>query len=94
MTVGKAKGRKTRSAGRFGCRYGRKARALVADIEETTRQAHKCPKCGRMSVWREGTGIWSCTKCHYTYTGGTYVPQTAVGKAAARNVKKAVEEVE
>jgi large subunit ribosomal protein L37Ae len=86
-----AKGRKTRSAGRFGCRYGRKVRNLVADIEENMRQAHKCPKCGRMAVWREGTGIWSCTKCKYTYTGGTYVPQTPSGKTMARTIRKAVE---
>jgi large subunit ribosomal protein L37Ae len=61
---------------------------LVADIEENMRQAHKCPKCGRMSVWREGTGIWSCTKCKYSYTGGTYLPQTPSGKAATRNISK------
>ena len=91
MAEGSAKGRKTRSAGRFGCRYGRKARMLVADIEENMRQAHKCPKCGRMSVWREGTGIWSCTKCKYTFTGGTYLPQSPSGKTMARTIRKAVE---
>ena len=41
MAEKSAKGRKTRSAGRFGCRYGRKARMLVADIEENMRQATK-----------------------------------------------------
>jgi large subunit ribosomal protein L37Ae len=91
MVEGSAKGRKTRSAGRFGPRYGRKTRVLVADIEENMRQAFKCPKCGRMSVWREGTGIWACTKCNYTYTGGTYLPQTMTGKIMARNIKKATE---
>jgi large subunit ribosomal protein L37Ae len=91
MVEGAAKGRKTRSAGRFGPRYGRKSRVLVAEIEENMRQAFKCPKCGRMSVWREGTGIWACTKCKYTFTGGTYLPQTMAGKAMARNIKKATE---
>ena len=88
MVTKSAKGRKTRSAGRYGCRYGRKARTLVADIEENMRQAHKCPSCGRLSVWREGTGIWTCTKCKYTFTGGTYVPQTPSGKTSARTISK------
>jgi len=41
------KGRKTRSAGRFGPRYGRKIRKRIADVESVMNQAHKCPACGR-----------------------------------------------
>lgn len=85
------KGHKTRSAGRFGVRYGRKVRKLVANIEERMRQDYKCPKCGLMTIRRTDTGIWNCKKCDHTFTGGTYVPQTSMGLAVTRSVKKAME---
>ena len=85
------KGRKTRSAGRFGVRYGMKNRKLVANIEGRMRQGYKCPKCGMITIHRTDSGIWSCRKCTYTFSGGTYVPHTSVGLVAMRSVKKAVE---
>ncbi len=85
------KGHKTRSAGRFGVRYGRKVRKLVANIEERMRQGYKCPKCGQMTIRRTDTGIWNCKKCDHTFTGGTYVPYTSMGLAVTRSVKKAME---
>lgn len=85
------KGHKTRSAGRFGVRYGRKNRKLVADIEERMRQGYKCPKCGMVALRRIGTGIWNCKKCDHTFAGGTYQPYSSVGLAAIRSVKKAME---
>lgn len=85
------KGRKTRSAGRFGVRYGTKSRKLVADIEERMRQGYKCPECGITAIRRTDTGIWSCMKCNHTFSGGTYLPRTSVGLAAVRSLKKAME---
>lgn len=85
------KGRKTKSAGRFGVRYGRKIRKAVATIEERTKTLHNCPKCERKSVKRIGTGIWKCAKCGYTFTGGTYAPQTSLGIAAQRAIKRLAE---
>ncbi len=85
------KGRKTRSAGRFGVRYGSKVRKLVADIEERMRQGYKCPECGIMAIRRTDTGIWSCKKCNHTFSGGTYIPKTSVGLVATRSLKKAME---
>ncbi|HID27851.1 MAG TPA: 50S ribosomal protein L37ae [Methanosarcinales archaeon] len=86
------KGRKSRSAGRFGARYGRKARKLVADLEEKMRMKHKCPQCDYLSIKRISTGVWKCKKCGYTFAGGTYVPYTSVGISAQRSVKKAIEQ--
>ena len=88
------KGRVSRSAGRFGTRYGRRDRKLVADLEQKMHAAHKCASCARMTVKRIGTGIWKCKKCGYTFAGGTYLPATTVGKTVARSVKKATEQVE
>jgi len=45
------------------CRYGRKDRKLVADLEERMRAPHVCTKCARPTVKRIGTGIWKCSKC-------------------------------
>jgi len=78
---------KTGSTGRFGPRYGRKDRKTVAGIEEQRRMPHRCPQCGHTSVSRIGAGIWRCAKCKFTFAGGTYAPQTSVGR-----IQKPVEE--
>jgi large subunit ribosomal protein L37Ae len=85
------KGRKSRSAARFGPRYGRKSRKLVADMEEKSRASYDCPQCGRERVRRTGTAVWNCTKCGYTFAGGTYVPVTSIGRSVSRSVKKTLE---
>jgi len=82
---------KVRTAGRFGVRYGRKIRKMVASIEEQTRAAHKCPRCGKKSVKRVGTGIWRCSRCGYTFAGGTYIPQTPMGIAVQRAIRREAE---
>jgi large subunit ribosomal protein L37Ae len=83
----KAKGRKTRSAGRFGTRYGVKNRKLVADIEEKMHADYACSKCGAVKMKRIATGIWKCTKCEVTFTGGSYVPQTPAHLTVMRAVQ-------
>ncbi len=85
------KGKKTKSAGRFGARYGRKIRKAITEIESKTNAAHKCPKCERYSVARRGTGIWKCSKCGFTFSGGTYIPQTTMGMTAQRAINKMVD---
>ncbi|MCZ7356491.1 MAG: 50S ribosomal protein L37ae [Candidatus Methanoperedens sp.] len=82
----KAKGRKTRSAGRFGTRYGVKNRKLVADIEEKMHADYACSKCGAVKLKRTATGIWQCRKCKVTFTGGAYVPQTSAHLTVLRAV--------
>jgi len=89
MAGKKAKGRKTRSAGRFGVRYGTRSRKLLADIEDRSRGPHHCPRCGQVSVRRQGTGIWNCRKCGYTFAGGAYLPQTPLNRTANRAIEKA-----
>ncbi len=87
MVEFKAKGRKTRSVGRFGTRYGVKNRKLVADIEEKMHAEYACPECGAKRLKRIATGIWKCTKCELTYTGGSYVPQTSAHLTVMRAVQ-------
>jgi large subunit ribosomal protein L37Ae len=91
---GRKKGRKTRSAGRFGPRYGRKIRKRVADIETLMHQDHKCPNCDRKGISRKGTGIWKCSKCGTTFAGGAYILGTSIGKSVERSIKRASEQAE
>lgn len=83
----KAKGRKSRSAGRFGVRYGAKARKIIADMEEKMRAGYVCSKCDAKKVKRMATGIWTCTKCGYTFAGGSYIPQTPAHLTVLRAVQ-------
>jgi large subunit ribosomal protein L37Ae len=85
------KGRKSRSAARFGPRYGRKSRKLVADLEEKTHAVYDCPQCGRNKVSRVSSAIWGCAKCGYTFAGGTFIPETSIGKTVLRSVRKSLE---
>ena len=82
----KVKGKKSRSAGRFGVRYGTKNRKLVADMEEKMRAEYTCSKCGAKKITRIGTGIWQCSKCNHTFAGGSYVPQTPAYMTVMRAV--------
>jgi len=84
------KGKVSRSAGRFGVRYGRRDRKLVADLEARTRGPHTCAKCDLPSVRRLGTGIWECKKCGLKFAGGTFIPQTAVGRTFQNTMKNAL----
>ena len=85
------KGR-TGSAGRFGARYGRVARRRVAEIEDDMNDDHSCPECGKNRVDRQSTVIWECGYCGYTYTGGTYRPETPGGKTVRRSISAALAE--
>jgi large subunit ribosomal protein L37Ae len=47
-----AKGRVSKSAGRFGPRYGRFIRKRVVEVEELQKATHTCPRCDQLSVKR------------------------------------------
>ncbi|MDR2624579.1 MAG: 50S ribosomal protein L37Ae [Methanobrevibacter sp.] len=85
-----ARTKKVGITGRFGARYGRKAKRSVKLIEENMKKKHVCPRCDRPYVKRVSAGIWKCRKCGVTFTGGAYVPVTPMGKSASHNIKKVV----
>ena len=72
--MGKTK--KVGPAGRFGPRYGKKQRKILAGIEKQQRKRHICPKCKLPYVKRISTGIWYCKKCGAKFAGGAYLPYT------------------
>ena len=53
-----ARTKKVGITGRFGARYGRKAKRSVKIIEENMKKNHVCPKCDRPYVKRQAAGIW------------------------------------
>lgn len=74
-----ARKREIGAAGRFGPRYGKKVRQVVAEIEKIQKRRHVCPRCCLPYVKRVSSGIWECKKCGIKFTGLAYYPK-AVGK--------------
>jgi len=64
--------KKTKSAGRFGARYGRKVRTKIAGIESVQRKKQKCIFCNGTAK-RLSKGIWQCNKCKKKFASHTYI---------------------
>ena len=66
------KTKKVKAAGRYGARYGRKARAKIAEIESEQRKKQKCIFCNGTAK-RLSTGIWKCKKCKKKFASHAYI---------------------
>lgn len=66
------KSKKTKSAGRFGPRYGKKPRDNLIKVEIKQRVKQTCPFCGKKGVKRASKGIWECSKCGKKFASNTY----------------------
>ena len=66
--------KKSKSAGRFGARYGKKIKAKLVKVEEKQRKKQKCPFCEKLGVKKLSKGIWQCTrkKCSKKFASNTY----------------------
>lgn len=60
--------------GRFGPRYGKKQKLLLAQVETQQKQKHQCPVCKKIKLKRVAAGIWQCASCNSKIAGGAYVP--------------------
>ncbi len=67
-----SKSKKTKSAGRFGARYGRAVRVKLVKVEEKQRKKQRCPYCKKPGVKRLSKGIWHCKKCGKKFASDTY----------------------
>jgi large subunit ribosomal protein L37Ae len=65
--------KKTKSAGRFGARYGKKVRIRTVKVEEKQRLKQKCPFCSKLTAKRVSKGVWECKKCGKKFAGEVYV---------------------
>ncbi len=66
--------KKTKSAGRFGARYGKKPKSKLVKVEEMQRKKQRCPYCGKLGVKRLSKGLWQCTrkKCNKKFASDTF----------------------
>jgi len=67
-----SKSKKSKSAGRFGPRYGKKIRDKLIKVEIKQRKKQKCPFCGKLGVKRLSKGIWKCSRCDKKFASNTY----------------------
>jgi len=67
-----SKSKKSKSAGRFGARYGRSVRNKLVNVEQKQRKKQKCPYCGKIGLKRLSKGIWHCKKCDKKFASDTY----------------------
>lgn len=72
-----SKSKKTKAAGRFGARYGKRSKAKLAAVETKQRKKQKCPFCGKVGVKRVASGIWQCKRktCGKKFASGAYYLQ-------------------
>ncbi len=85
-------GRRTKKVGPargLGPRYGSTVRKRYIKVIQELRRPHTCPQCGLPRVKRESVGVWKCSKCGFTFTGGAYTPTTKLGIVARRVAKGA-----
>ena len=66
------KSKKTKSAGRFGPRYGKTVKDRLVKVEVKQRKKQKCPFCEKLGAKRKAKGIWECSKCGKTFADNTY----------------------
>jgi len=66
--------KKTKSAGRFGARYGKKVRSKLVAVESKQRVKQSCPFCEKEGVKRLSNGIWQCIrkKCAKKFASDAY----------------------
>ena len=67
-----SKSKKTKSAGRYGARYGKRAKDALVRVETKQRVKQKCPFCGKLGAKRLSKGIWHCKKCSKKFASNTY----------------------
>lgn len=66
------KSKKTKSAGRFGARYGKTVKDRLVKVETKQRVKQKCPFCEKIGVKRLAKGIWKCPRCEKKFASNTY----------------------
>ena len=64
--------KKTKSAGRYGAKHGKKVRASLVKVESKQRVKQKCPFCSKLGVKRISKGIWNCKRCEKKFASNTY----------------------
>ena len=82
---------KVGATGRFGARYGVSVRRNAGMAMKKKSSKYTCPKCQYRKVTRKSVGIWSCSKCDYTFAGGAWEPYTRASEANHRILRRGIE---
>mgnify|MGYP001611336112 CR=1 FL=1 len=64
--------KKVKASGRFGARYGKRAKSKLDGVEAKQRKKQKCPFCEKKTIKRLSTGIWQCKKCDKKFASNAY----------------------
>ena len=69
-----SKSKKSRSAGRFGARYGKRGRDSLVAVESKQRLKQACLFCKKPGAKRLSKGVWQCIrkKCGKKLASNTY----------------------
>jgi large subunit ribosomal protein L37Ae len=65
--------KKVGSTGWMGPRYGIRIRRRVLEIDRAQHQAHTCPRCSTVTLWRVASGIYECQRCGTRVSSNAYV---------------------
>ncbi|PCG96748.1 Ribosomal protein L37ae [Penicillium occitanis (nom. inval.)] len=74
--------------GKYGVRYGASLRKQLKRLEVTQHARYTCTFCGRNTVRRHSVGIWNCSGCKKTMTGGAYTLSTPAASAARSTLRR------
>jgi large subunit ribosomal protein L37Ae len=66
------KSKKTKSAGRFGARYGKRVRDRLVKVESKQRTKQKSPFHPTGTAKRISAGIWKCSKTGKVFADNAY----------------------
>ncbi len=66
------KSKKSRSAGRFGARYGKKVRDRLVKVEDKQRKKQPSPFHPNGEAKRIAVGIWKCKKTGKVFANNAY----------------------
>lgn len=74
--------------GKYGVRYGSSLRRQCRKLETQAHARYDCAFCGKTSVKREATGVWSCRSCRKTVAGGAYSLSTAAATTVRSTIRR------
>jgi len=74
--------------GKYGLRYGASLRKQVKKIEISQHSKFLCVFCGKDSVKRQATGIWTCGSCGKCLAGGAYTLNTAQAAQVRSTIRR------
>ncbi|KAG7817369.1 hypothetical protein KL920_003369 [Ogataea angusta] len=74
--------------GKYGVRYGSSLRRQCKKLEVQQHSKYDCSFCGKKTVKRGATGIWTCKSCKKTVAGGAYTVSTAAAATIRSTIRR------